>query len=213
MKVLDLTQTIHYEMHIFESYPKPLRIPWAKLDIHGFESELIFMSSHTGTHMDAPVHFFPKGKTIDMIAVEKFVSDAILLRINKKRKGLIRKEDIVKLESKVHIRKGDAVILSTGWEDHANRNHYLSDNPGLSEDGAKYLASKSVSIVGIDTANIDHPDAKNFPAHNILLPREVLIVENLCNLKKIGQNSFRLIVLPLKIMGATGSPVRAIALL
>jgi len=200
-------------MHIFESHPKPLTIPWTKMDIHGYESELIFMSSHTGTHMDAPYHFFLKGKRINEIPVENFVTDAFLLRLKKRTKEYIIKDDIINFERKRRIGKGNAVIFSTGWEEHANRNDYLTGNPGLSREAAEYLATKRVGMVGIDSANIDHPDANDFAAHNVLLPKGVLIVENLCNLKKINKTRFKLVVLPLKIEGATGSPVRAIALL
>jgi len=213
MKTIDLTQTIRYDMHTFESHPKPLTIPWTKMDIHGYESELIFMSSHTGTHMDAPYHFFLKGKRINEIPVENFVTDAFLLRLRKRTKEYIIKDDIINFERKRRIGKGNAVIFSTGWEEHANRNDYLTGNPGLSREAAEYLATKRVGMVGIDSANIDHPDANDFAAHNVLLPKGVLIVENLCNLKKINKTRFKLVVLPLKIEGATGSPVRAIALL
>ncbi|MFQ5940286.1 MAG: cyclase family protein [Nitrososphaerales archaeon] len=213
MKVIDLTQTIHYNMQTFESYPKPLTIPWAKKDIHGYEAELIFMSTHTGTHMDAPYHFIQKGRRINEIPIETFVTDAFLLRLNKRAKEYIRKDTILSFERKARIGEGNAVIFSTGWEEHAKRSDYLTGNPGLSKDAAEYLAAKKVSIVGIDSANIDHPYADDFVGHNVLLSRGVIIVENLCNLKKIKQRRFKLVVLPLKIEGATGSPVRAIALL
>lgn len=52
--IIDLTQTIDEDMQVFEKKVKPLKIPWANLKQHGYDLELIFMSSHTGTHMDAP---------------------------------------------------------------------------------------------------------------------------------------------------------------
>ena len=167
--------------------------------------------THTGTHMDAPYHFHLAGKRIDEIPVNNFVADAVLLNIKKPVKGYVTKTDIRKCEKKVRISKGNAVIISTGWETHWIKDDYLTSNPGLSKDAARYLVSKKVSMVGIDTANVDHPSASNFAVHKILLPKGVLIVENLCNLKRIKQVHFRLIVLPLKIKGASGSPVRAIA--
>ncbi|MFQ5969469.1 MAG: cyclase family protein [Nitrososphaerales archaeon] len=211
MRIIDLTQTIRHDMHTFEAHPKPITIPWTKTDIHGYESELIFMSSHTGTHMDAPYHFVPKGKKIDEIPVNSFVAAALLLKIKKRAKEYITKSDVVSFEKKAAIAKGNAAVFSTGWEEHASRADYLSNNPGLSRDAAEYLVSKKVNIVGIDSANIDHPDS-NFTVHKALLPKGILIVENLCNLKELTQTRFKLIVLPLKIMGATGSPVRAIAI-
>jgi len=212
VKIIDLTQTIRQEMHTFDAHVKPLTIPWTKMDIHGYESELIFMSTHTGTHMDAPYHFDLAGKSIDKIPVDAFVADATLLNIKKGAKGYVTKDDIVSCEKRVRISSSNAVIISTGWEAHWEKNDYLSSNPGLSKDAAAYLVSKKVSMAGIDTANIDHPSDSNFTVHKILLPEGVLIVENLCNLKSIKQSSFRLIVLPLKIKGASGSPVRAIAI-
>jgi len=199
-------------MHTFDPHAKPLIIPSAKMDVHGYESEMIFMSTHTGTHMDAPYHFHLAGKSIDEVSVDKFVADAVLLNIKKPVKGYVTKTDIRKCEKKVRISKGNAVIISTGWETHWVNNDYLSSNPGLSKDAARYLVSKKVSMVGIDTANVDHPSVRNFAVHKILLPKGVLIVENLCNLKRIKQAHFGLIVLPLKIKGASGSPVRAIAI-
>lgn len=212
MKIVDLTRTIEQDMHTFEAHVKPLTIPWTKMEIHGYESELIFMSTHTGTHMDAPFHFHLSGKRIDEIPVEKFVSNAVLLRIRKGARGYVTKDDIVKCERKAKIRSGSAVIISTGWETHWTKSDYLKDNPGLSEDAAVYLASKKVSMVCIDTANIDHPSDTNFTVHKALLPKGTLIVENLCNLT-IMKDNFRLIVLPLKIKGASGSSVRAIAII
>lgn len=213
VRIIDLTQTIRQEMHVFEGHVKPLTIPWARMDVHGYESELIFMSTHTGTHMDAPYHFDPTGKKIDEVPADTFVAAAALLNIKKGAKGYVTKDDIVSCEKRVGIRSGNAVVISTGWEAHAAKTDYLSSNPGLSKDAAEYLASKKVGMVGIDTANIDHPSDGNFTVHKTLLPKGVLIVENLCNLKRIKQTRFKLIVLPLKIKGASGSPVRAVAII
>jgi kynurenine formamidase len=209
--IVDLTQTIKYDMHVFDANARPLTIPWAKMDIHGYESELIFMSTHTGTHMDAPYHFHLSGNKIDEIAPERYVADAVLLRIRKGAREYIRRSDIERCERRgAEIKKGSSIIISTGWESHLSKDDYLQNNPGLSKDAALYLASKRVNMVGVDTANVDHPSDTNFSVHKILLPKNVLIVENLCNLKNM-KGSFRLIVLPLKIKGASGSPVRALA--
>jgi len=200
-------------MHTFEKRVKPLTIPWARSDLQGYESELIFMSTHTGTHMDAPYHFDPSGKKIDELPVDRFVRDAVLLRISKAARTYVTRDDIERAEKKNRIGRGDAVVIATGWERHRTRRDYLTSNPGLSEDAARYLISRGASMVGVDTANVDHPVDNGFVVHRTLLPRGVLIVENLCNLAKIRARRFRLIVLPLKIMGASGSPVRALAML
>ncbi|MFQ5920843.1 MAG: cyclase family protein [Nitrososphaerales archaeon] len=213
--VIDLTQTISSEMHTFDKRVKPASIPWTTTDIHGYESELIFMHTHTGTHMDAPFHFDPSGKKLDELPVDLFVRDAVLLNIRKGAKSYVTRDDITRCEAKngIRIGKGSAVVISTGWERHWKKSDYLSANPGLSKDAASYLVSRRVAMVGVDTANVDHPSASEFAVHKVLLPRGVLIVENLCNLAKIKTAKFKLIVLPLKIRGASGSPVRALAVI
>lgn len=103
------------------------------------------------------------------------------------------------------------MLLHTGWSKHLGRKQYITENPGLSKEAARYLVRKKATLVGIDAANIDHPSEKMFPAHNILLPNNIPIVENLYNLDALGRDEFRFIALPLKLRGATGSPVRAVA--
>ncbi|WP_338140918.1 hypothetical protein [Candidatus Nitrosotenuis chungbukensis] len=70
---------------------------------------------------------------------------------------------------------------------------------------------KKISLVGIDSPSIDIGSNASFSAHKILLKSDVLILENLCNLDRIKKTHFGIIALPLKLQGATGSPVRAVA--
>lgn len=81
----------------------------------------------------------------------------------------------------------------------------------MSESAARYIASKKLNLVGIDSPSIDTGKSTKFVAHHILLKNDVLILENLCNLSKIKNVNFNLAALPLKIKNSTGSPVRAVA--
>ncbi len=203
--IIDLTQTIDEDIQVFEKRIKPLKIPWANIKQHGYELELIFMSSHTGTHMDAPSHF-GYANSIDAIDPNRLISNATLLRIEKEANELITREDLAKFDIT------ESIIIATSWEEKRYDEQYLTANPALSLDAAEYLVSKNVNLVGIDTANIDLASEKGFVVHHKLLSNGILIVENLCNLKNLP-NRFTLIVLPLKLKGATGSPVRAVALI
>lgn len=219
VKAIDLTRTIEDGMPVFEKRMRPILIPWARLDLHGYDLELIFMSTHTGTHMDAPSHFIREGMSIDAIPLDVLVSDAVLVEVRKGERGYIYREDLLRglghINNDIDIDiEGKCVIISTGWEEKwEDGENYISSNPGLSRDAAEYLVEKGVIAIGVDTANIDHPDDKEFTVHRILLSNNVPIVENLCNLKAIGSREFRFIALPLKIKGSTGSPVRALALI
>ena len=213
MPFIDLTLKISPQLPSFPGSPQPQFITWAKNKTDGYNLELIFLSSHSGTHIDAPFHFINKGLKIDQIPVERFVCDAILFRIKKGTNQSITKKDIIEFEKKHgKILHNSTVIFATGWYKNLLKKHYFDNNPGLSIDAARYLASKRINLVGIDSPSIDLGKDSNFSAHHVLLSKDVLIIENLCNLEKIAGVYFKLIVLPLKLRGATGSPVRAIAI-
>lgn len=207
--IIDLTREIRDDTKVFPGSPLPKFITWTKMDVHQYHSEVIFMSTHTGTHMDAPSHFVNKGSSIDQITVSRFISNAILIRIKKGLDQLITKSDIV--ASNATIGQGDTIVFSTSWENEIDKDHYFSHSPGLSEDAANYLVDKKVNAVCIDSPSIDRGTDNNFPVHKILLSNQVLVVENMCNLEKLQDQYFSLIVTPLKLSGASGSPVRAIA--
>ena len=173
---------------------------------------MIFLSTHSGTHLDAPYHFMEKGAKIDRIPLGRLITAAILCKLRKGPDEPITKTDIVRFEGKNgKIPPNSAIIFGTGWSQNISRRDYFTKNPGLSSSAAKYLTEKRTSLVGIDSPSIDLGTDSKFSAHHILLKNGSLILENLCNLDKINGTWFRLIVLPLKLKDATGSPVRAVA--
>jgi kynurenine formamidase len=208
MRVIDLTMRITPSIAVFPGSPQPSFIPWSSFDSHGYESEAMFMSTHTGTHVDAPSHFAPGLASIDMIPASRFVCNAVLIKVPKRANQLVEREDLANDQ----IKKGDTVVIATGWEKRAADSSYTTKNPGLSEQVAKYLARKKVNAVAIDGPSIDAGNDSKFTAHNILLPRNILAVENLCNVSKISTKRFTLLISPLKLGGTTGSPARALAL-
>ena len=212
MKVLDLTLTVSDKIPTFPGSPHPHFIPWENIKEDGYNLELLFLSSHTGTHIDAPHHFLEKGTKIHEISLKKLVSEAVLIQSRKKAGKVIKKTDIQKFEKK-HGKIDDfsSVIFLTGWQRNLQKKYYFTKNPGLSVSAAKYLASKKINLVGIDSPSIDLGTDSKFSVHQIFAKKGMLIVENLANLEKIKSAKFHLVVLPLKLKGATGSPVRAIA--
>lgn len=196
-------------MRVFPGSPQPSFIEWSKFEIHGYSSEVMFLSTHTGTHIDAPSHFIPDSRTIDKIKVSRFVSRSILIKIPKKADQQITLNDIINCK----INANDTVVFATGWEKRFKNDNYMINNPGLSLDAAEYLVSNRVNAVAIDGPSIDRGVDNNFNIHSALLSNDIPIIENLCNLEELSTvKSFTLIVNPLKLVGASGSPVRAIAL-
>ena len=212
MKIIDLTLTVSDKIPTFPSSPQPNFIPWENIKEDGYNLEVLFLSSHTGTHMDAPHHFLEKGAKIHEISLKKLVSEAALIQCRKNGGQSIRKTDIQKFE-KNHgkIENFSSVIFYTGWQKNLQKKYYFTKNPGLSVSAAKYLVSKKISLVGIDSPSIDLGKDSKFSVHQVFAKKGVLIVENLANLDKIKLPTFHLVVLPLKFKNTTGSPVRAIA--
>jgi len=212
MKIVDLTLTVSDEIPTFPGSPQPSFIPWENVKEDSYNLELLFLSTHTGTHMDAPYHFLEKGAKIHEISLKKLVSETVLIKSKKNDGESITKTDIQKFEKKHgKIVSFSSVIFYTGWQRNLQKKYYFTKNPGLSVSAAKYLASKKINLVGIDSPSIDLGTDSKFSVHQIFAKKGILIVENLANLEKIKSSKFHLVVLPLKLKNATGSPVRAIA--
>ena len=186
MKIIDLTLTVSDKIPTFPGSPQPSFIPWENVKEDGYNLELLFLSTHTGTHMDAPYHFLEKGAKIHEISLKKLVSEAVLIKSKKKGGELITKIDIQKFEKKHgKIASFSSVIFYTGWQKNLQKKYYFEKNPGLSVSAAKYLASKKINLVGIDSPSIDLGTDSKFSVHQIFAKKGILIVENLANLEKI----------------------------
>ena len=213
MKPIDLTLTISASIPTFPDSPKPQFILWSTLKDNEYNLELLFLSSHTGTHLDAPYHFVKNGIKIHQIPLDRLVGNGILIKIKKGKNQSITKNDLILFERKHgNIPKYSSIFFYTEWQKNLNNNCYFINNPGLSKSAATYLVSKKINLVGIDSPSIDLGQDKNFKVHKILAKNNILIVENLSNLNKISSKQFDFVILPLKLKDATGSPVRAIAI-
>ncbi len=215
-RVVDLSQAIGPDTQMFPAYPPPTFTQWTTRDVHGFFAESLFFISHTGTHVDAPFHFEPKGRKLHQMPLDRFVVPGHVLDV----RGLPKKGRILPSHlrppiraTQRPIRNGDAILLRTRWwERHRGTRAYLFENPGLTRAAANLLLDLGVGLVGIDTANIDHPDDATYPAHHALLAANVPVIENVANLSALGSSSFLLLALPLNLQGTSGSPIRLVAL-
>jgi len=225
MKIIDLSHIIHDDIQIYPGDPAPSIRRGLTHEKDYCHVDVLTLGSHTGTHIDAPFHFFKKGKKIDEFPVQRFVGDGVLIDVSgKSDRELIEPEDVEAYRTE--IAEGDFVIFRTGRDKYFGTPRYYL-HPFLSPQGAQLLVKMGVSLVGIDALNIDPtyyeiteadtsaknlPDAEEYgyPVHDILLGNDLLIVENLCNLEKIRQIKGIYSFLPLKLKDADGSPIRAV---
>ncbi len=184
---------------------------WFEPPCKGMAAKKLILCDHSGTHVDAPLHFVPGGKTIDQVPLERFAGRGVLADLSQMEgtgEELTLEAFQTWAESNATApRAGDALIFRLKRHD-GEGNAYV----GLSEKVASWIAQHNIGLVGTDQGSIDWPRNKTRPAHRVLLAAGVPIVEGLVNLDTIGPREFTFLALPLKLRGATGSPVRAAAL-
>ncbi|MBI2368661.1 MAG: cyclase family protein [Deltaproteobacteria bacterium] len=223
-EVVDLSVEIAEGMPIFRC-PKPVIWDWVTHEEtaqryggrQSLASKALYIHEHTGTHLDAPWHFSPRGLTADQLLLGDLILPGKVLdftRLKGRAIGEVAIKDAAR-EQRVEIEPGDAVLLYTGFGDRWVRGEEcLEGRAYLAPDGARYLLAAQVRLVGIDTIGIENPDDLERPTHNILLrDHGIPIVEGLCNLGRLRGERFLFLAFPLKLKGGSGSPLRAAALL
>lgn len=211
MHIIDLTLDIDEHIQVFPDSPKVNILQWSNFDNHKYASEVLFSSTHVGTHVDAPYHFQKHGISVEKISLSR-------LTINENIKVLkIEKEDDEKIEvadlRNYDIMKNDTILINTNWVLNRALDKYFNKNPGLSEAAAKYLVEAEINLVGIDGPSIDPATDHDFNSHRIFSANDIPIIENLINLDKLLNKKFTFVALPLKLKNCSGSPVRALAIM
>ena len=171
-----------------------------------------------GTHIDAPAHVIPGGRTIDQLTPEELVAACVVIDVSKEtdEKYLIMPSAIEKFE-KEHgkIPERSLVIFYTGWSKHWETPEKYHNNhvfPGVDITTAELLLERNIVGVGIDTFSCD--TGKNgFPVHRTLLGADKYLIENVANAHVLPAIGAKVVVAPMKIKNATEAPLRLIALL
>jgi kynurenine formamidase len=207
---------------VFPGYPQPLKSAFTTIQENGYRSYVWSFVEHTSTHVDSPAHFLQDGRTIDKIPISRYVSNGVVVDFSKKPANYaITKEDIIKAlqaAGNKDIGPGWALLFYTGYTAKAGSPEWLK-HPELDEDAAKFIAEKNVNAIGFDAPSPDHGEISasgqlsGFAAHRILLPKEIAVYENLNNLDKLLNKEFLFVGAPLRLVGGSASPVRALAVI
>ncbi len=211
LRLVDLTFDIYDRAPTFWTDPKTAVIEHFRVEHLGYNLTQLVMGTHTGTHLDAPHHFFDDGRTVDQLDLRRGFGLAWLLDFRHKRPT----EEIAIAELEPYseaIQPGSRLIFHTGWDRTYPEPRYFTDMPALSVEACRYLAQRGVACVAMDTPSVNASDY--VAAHRALLARdvEVLIVEGLRGLERLRGPQVILLVLPLRIRGRDGSPCRAVAI-
>ena len=165
---------------------------------------VISMGVHSGTHMDAPIHFIQEGKGIDHIPLDTAIGRARVIEI--RDPGPIKPEEL----ARHRIRRGERILFKTVNSSHVwQKDEFVEDFVFILDDAADFLVDRGVRLVGIDYLSVGSFKHDGSYVHKTLLGGGIWIIEGL-NLSNITPGNYDLICLPLRIIGGDGSPARAI---
>jgi arylformamidase len=164
----------------------------------------ISMSAHTGTHMDAPLHFIADGRSIDTMPLDATVGPARVIAIEDS--AAVRREELERHD----LRQGERVLFKTQnsrlWPE--GYRAFTKTFVSINADGARYLVERGVRTVGVDYLSVGAFEEDGVETHQVLLGGGLWLIEGL-NLSAIAPGEYDLICLPLKIEGGDGAPARA----
>ncbi len=212
---VDLSHTIHDGLVTYKGLPAPIICDYLSREesrsryAPGTEFQIgkIEMVSNTGTYVDVPFHRYAHGHDLAQVELARFVDlPAIVIRAPYQN-GLAVDVDAFAGQTLA----GKAVLVHTGWAAHWNTPAYYENHPYVTAAAADYLVAHGVTLVGIDSHNIDDTRTNTRPVHTTLLAHEILICEHMGQLDRLPDMGFTFSAVPPKMSGMGTFPVRAFA--
>lgn len=211
LRLVDLSLDIYDRAPTFWPDPKTAVLPHLGVANLNYNISQIIMSSHLGTHADAPFHFFDDGLTIEQVDARRGFGPAEVLDLRYKApQSEITASDLEVFSAR--IEPGSRLIFWTDWDKQFPEPRYFSHQPRLAVDACAWLAQRKVSCIAMDMPTTNPPEYT--PTHHALLnaEAEILIVEGLRGLERLESTRVILIALPLRLRGRDGAQCRAMAI-
>jgi kynurenine formamidase len=205
-RIVDLSVPIGPETQVYPGDPPPLLTPHATIARDGFNLLALHLGSQTGTHLDAPFHVRPAGTPVDELDLRLCTGPATVVDV----RGLGPLEPIT-WDRIAPAQLERIVLIHTGWSLHYGTPAYF-DNPFLDADAVRRMLALGVRTFCIDAPSVDPTTDNNLPAHLLIADAGGVIGENFRNLELVDWPDPFLSCLPIKLAGADGAPVRAVAL-
>ena len=224
--VIDLTHALDEAFPTFSGAPQMEKVRLTSFAADGYNVYQWRINEHTGTHMDAPIHFSEEGQTADEIPVENLVVPLAVIDIAARAQDdpdtRLTPDDLTAYES-AHgpIPPGACVAMLSGWDRHVGTPMFRNADadgvmhfPGFHAEAAAWMLDRG-DIVGmaVDTLSLDHGPSADFATHYLWLPANRWGMECVANLGRLPPAGATLVVGSPKIRGATGGPSRLIALI
>jgi arylformamidase len=205
MKVYDISLTLRARMPIYPGEATPLLEPTSQMERgDSYNVSRLTISTHTGTHIDAPRHFLPDGASVDQIPVDVLVGPALVVEM-----AVDQEITAAELEAAAIPPGTERVLFKTRNSRLLEDEDFRRDFVYLTLDAAHWLVERGIRLAAIDYLSVERMDAQPNVVHQTLLRVGVVVVEG-ADLRQVAPGPYLLACLPLKIEGADGSPVRAV---
>lgn len=224
-QVVDLTHTLTPDFPTYLGEQQYFAEDVYNFAEHGFNLKDLRINEHTGTHIDAPLHFTDGGTTIDEVPVETLVCPLVVIDVREaadaNADAQLTPDDITGwVADHGPIPEGACVAMLSGWETRLGTPGFRNADdggvmhfPGVHVEAAQMLIeTASVAGIGVDTLSIDYGQSADFATHYTWLPANRWAVENIANLGQLPATGAAIIVGAPKHQGGTGGPARVLAL-
>ncbi|HOR01628.1 MAG TPA: cyclase family protein [Anaerolineae bacterium] len=207
MHIIDISVALQHGLVVWPR-ERPLDVQRVShVETGGANVSELCLSSHTGTHVDPPLHFVAGGRPVDQLPLDVLVGPADVLDLTHVS-AAITAADLETARLPADCRR---LLLHTRNSQHWERADTAFDEGyvGLAADAAAWVVARGIQLVGIDYLSIEPFNLPGHPVHHTLLQAQVVILETL-NLTGVAAGRYQLLCLPLRIAGGDGAPARAV---
>jgi arylformamidase len=180
-----------------------------------YETKMMFFPEHCGTHLDAPRHYWESGSSVDQIPLSRLLVPGHLLDLTHRGAGeaiTIADMEMAEEKSGRMIGPGTAVTCWTGADRYWGTDEMKTQRPYIPTSTAEFLVGRGMQLFATDLIGMDDPAEWWDPTHLAWLSKDVYMVQQLRGLERLVGKEFLFMAFPMKVVGATGCPVRAAAL-
>jgi len=201
MKIYDISVPFHSGMAAFPGAEPPKFTQLRTFEKDDKNLWKIEMTTVSGTHVTAPIHNIPGGKTIDQTDLSTCIGPCLVADVTGKE-GLITFEEVKNM-------RAERILFKTANSDLIKEDKFYDDYVALSAEAAQQLVENGVKLVGIDYYGIERRGSLDHPVHKTLFKAGITVLSGL-DLSEVAPGYYNLVALPLRLKGLDGSPARAI---
>jgi arylformamidase len=202
-RIHDVTVPLVPGMLAYPGDPAFVLEPVSRVGEAAYALSRMVLTTHSGTHVDAPAHFLAGGATVDHLPLEILLGKARVVELSARER--VDRADLETLDLRDDLR----VLLKTRMSGQMLKAGYQEDHLYLTVDAAHYLAQAGLKLVGFDYLSIDRSGSADFPAHHALLEAGVVLVEGL-DLSEVEPGEYEMACLPLRVGGGDAAPARVV---